>query len=269
MLKEAKYEDIISGQGMAGIFGIPGLKISVHLYLVDGLLIDTGPASLLKCTSEFVKKHSVSQVALTHIHEDHAGMAPWIKENFQVPVYLHEESIAEAAVGTKLPFYRRIAWGNRKPFRAEVIPDVLKTEKYTFDIIDSPGHHPFHCVLHEKNQGWLFSGDLYVRQKQHVSYLDENTADVISTLQNILKLDFDTLFCGHAGIQKDGKTKLRIKLDHFESIQERVLELYQAGYSVKEISRMLYPKKDLWTIISRGEWSSYNLIRTAIRNVLS
>jgi glyoxylase-like metal-dependent hydrolase (beta-lactamase superfamily II) len=113
-------------------------------------------------------------------------------------------------------------------------------------------------------RGWLFSGDLYVRQKQHVSYLDENTADVIATLRRILKLDFDTLFCGHAGVQKDGKTKLRIKLEHFESIQKRVQELYKAGYSVKEITRRLYPKKDLWTIVSGGEWSSYNLIRTAI-----
>jgi glyoxylase-like metal-dependent hydrolase (beta-lactamase superfamily II) len=175
----------------------------------------------------------------------------------------------EASMGTDLSFYRRIVWGNRKPFKAKPIPERLETKNYAFDVIFSPGHHPFHCVLHEKKQGWLFSGDLYVRQKQHVSYLDENTADVISTLQNILKLDFDTLFCGHAGIQKDGKTKLRIKLDHFESIQKRALELYQEGYSVREISRMLYPKKDLWTIISRGEWSSYNLIRTAIPNRLS
>jgi glyoxylase-like metal-dependent hydrolase (beta-lactamase superfamily II) len=78
-------------------------------------------------------------VALTHIHEDHAGVAPWIKENFPVPVYLYKESIDEAAVGTKLPLYRRIAWGNRKPFRAEVMPAVLKTSNHTFDVIDSPG----------------------------------------------------------------------------------------------------------------------------------
>jgi hypothetical protein len=64
MLKESKYGDIICGHGIAGI---PGLKMPIHLYLVDGLLIDTGPASMLKRTKEFIKKNGVEQVALTHI----------------------------------------------------------------------------------------------------------------------------------------------------------------------------------------------------------
>jgi len=68
----------------------------------------------------------------------------------------------------------------------------------------------------------------------------------------------------NAGVQKDGKKKLRVKLDHFETLQGRVLDLYREGYTMKEIIRILYFRKDLWIIILRGNWFFSNLINMAI-----
>lgn len=261
MWKESNFQDVVCGHGTVSI---PGVKMHVRLYIAGGLLIDTGPASLLKHTKKFFRQKKIEQVALTHIHEDHAGAAPWIKENLDVPVYLRSESIEEALQPTHVQLYRRILWWNRGAFQAEIIPGQITAGKYVFDCIDSPGHHPYHTVLHEKNMGWLFSGDIFVRSRPQISYLDENSSDYISTLHKLLKLDFDTLFCGHAGIFTDGKKKLEIKLEHYESIKERVLALSRQGYSVREVAEILYPKKDLWTIVSRGDWSAYHLISTIL-----
>lgn len=259
MLKDSKFEDIVCGHAIAKGLGI---KIHVYLYIIEGLLIDTGPASLSKEICPFLESHKVKQTALTHIHEDHCGNAPWIIDNLKIPVYLHEESLGEALVKTKLPFYRKIVWGNRKEFKAASIPTILETESHRFEVISTPGQHPHHLSFHEKNKGWIFTGDLYVSSKQYVAFEDENISDAIASMKKILKFDFDTLFCSHGGPLKDGRKKLQEKLDFFESLRAKVLDLEKQGLSRKEIDKKLFPKKGLWERFSLNQWSSFNIINT-------
>ncbi|HPS57516.1 MAG TPA: Zn-dependent hydrolase [Spirochaetota bacterium] len=184
------------------------------------------------------------------------------KKKLNVPVYLHPDSIEEASVKSNVPLYRRITWGNRAGFTADPMPPFIKTAKYRFDVIEAPGHHKDHVVFHEKNMGWLFTGDLYVSRRQAVAFKDENINDAINSIENILKLDFDTIFCGHSGIHKDGMDKLKAKLDYFLAFREQVVKLRENGLSSEEINRKLFPDRNLWETISRGEWSSMNMIRT-------
>ena len=66
--------------------------MKVYLYIVDGLLIDTGPSTLPWESSDFLI-HPIQQVALTHIHEDHAGMAAYLQEKIKVPfIYMMNHS---------------------------------------------------------------------------------------------------------------------------------------------------------------------------------
>jgi glyoxylase-like metal-dependent hydrolase (beta-lactamase superfamily II) len=177
-------------------------------------------------------------------------------------VYLHKDSIDEAASGSSIPLYRRLIWGNRAGFTADPMPQFIETGRYKLDVINSPGHHRNHVIFHEKETGWLFTGDLYVSRRQLVAFKDENINDAIKSIKNILQLDFDTMFCGHSGIHYKGKEKLKGKLDYFLQIQEQVRNLEKSGFTTEEINKKLFPGSNLWTKISRGEWSSLNIIKT-------
>lgn len=259
MLNCFHYEEILIGQG---IRSLPGWSLAVYLYVVDGLLIDTGPESLRGPISKFFQQQNLEQVALTHIHEDHSGMAAWLQRQMNVPIYLHEKAIPEAKRKGKYGLYRRLTWGKRPPFDPQPMPERLITDKYIFDVIDSPGHMRYHNIFHETNQGWLFTGDLYIGTKPVGAGYDENMQDTIATIKKMLSLDFDTIFCAHSGIVRDGKAMLQKKLDFLLGVQDKVIALRQQGMDDHEIDKRLYPRKLPVTIVSRGEYSSYNIVNT-------
>ena len=94
MINMSSYEDVIYCQEEVNLFGN---KMSVFLFLVEGLLVDTGPSSLSKENIPFFQGHEIDQVVLTHVHEDHSGMAPWLQENRQIPIFLHKDAIEAAS----------------------------------------------------------------------------------------------------------------------------------------------------------------------------
>lgn len=258
-MSSSKYEDIIINRGVCSLFGY---KILIYLYLVDGLLIDCAPNQLKRESSKFFEENNIEQVALSHVHEDHSGMAAWIQQNMNIPVYLHEMSIPQALKKGKYPLYRHIMWGKRPAFNPQPMPDILKTQQYTFEVIESPGHAEYHKVFHEKQQGWLFTGDLYVGTKQLVAFKDENMKDTIVSLNKLLRLDFQTVFCAHAGVVENGKAALQKKLDYLLDLQMKVENLRRQGMANREIDQKLFPVIPLITRVSHGEWSSYNIIST-------
>lgn len=258
MLSRSQYKDIVIGQGERSLLG---WKLAVHLFVVDGLLIDTGPESLKRDSTKFLQENHIEQVALTHLHEDHSGMAFWLQRQ-KIPIYLHEKAIPEAKRKAKYRLYHHLVWGKRPAFDPQPLPEVLTTGKYTFDVIDSPGHIRYHNIFHENNQGWLFTGDLFVSIKPKVAFYSENMQDTIATIKKILMLDFDTVFCAHSGVISDGKAMFQNKLDFLLGVQEKVNALRLQGLDDHEIDKKLYPKTLPITIVSRGEWSSYNLVST-------
>ncbi|NLV21716.1 MAG: MBL fold metallo-hydrolase [Syntrophomonadaceae bacterium] len=259
MLISSQYKDIIIGQG---IRSLPGWKMAIYLYVIDGLLIDCGPESMKGSISKFLQEKHIEQVALTHIHEDHSGMAAWLQRQMNVPVYLHEKAIPKAKRKAKYRLYRHITWGERPAFNPQPMPERLVTDKYTFDVIDSPGHMRYHNIFHEKNQGWLFTGDLYIGTKPLGASYDDNMLETIATINKILALDFDMIFCAHSGVVQNGKAMFQKKLDFLLEIQDKVNVLRQQGLDNHEIDKRLNPQKLPVTFFSRGEWSSYHMVNT-------
>ncbi|WP_019849485.1 MBL fold metallo-hydrolase [Desulfitobacterium sp. PCE1] len=259
MINFSKYKDIIITHGLCSGLSI---KMNVYIYLVDGLLFDTGPSTLQKGTAKFFSQQTIEQVALTHVHEDHSGMAHWLQKNKLVPIYLHSEAIKTAEKRGKYRLYRRLIWGGREPFYPQAMPKVIRTERYTFEAIEAPGHTEFHHVFYEQDQGWLITGDLYIGRKVLLALYEENMLQMIATLEKVLQLDFDTMFCSHAGVVLKGKEKMRQKLDFLTELQGKVRELRAKGLTDGEIDKIIYPKKQAIKTLSGGEWSSYNIIHT-------
>lgn len=239
-----------------------GANIKLFLYVVDGLLIDCGPQIMEEELAPFLLNAGIKMAAVTHIHEDHCGNAAWIEKNLKVPIYIHPEDVAKAALEGQYAEYRRLTWGDRPPFKALPMPEILSTGKYNFTLINTPGHLPHHQVLFEPNQGWLFSGDLFVREKQRFCATGENLRQTRESLENILKLDFETVFCGHSGVMENGRERLQRKLEFLQDLHDQVEVLRSRGLSDQEITLELFPDSQIITEISGGEWSSLNVIKS-------
>lgn len=259
MLETAKYKGVTLAKGLNTNMGA---HIGIYLYTVDGLLIDCGPQSMRDDIAAFLKTQELTQAVLTHLHEDHAGMAAWVHDNLNIPIYLDAADIPEARREGEYAEYRHLTWGERPAFDPLELPARLTTEKYSFDVIAAPGHMAHHNVLLERNEGWLFSGDLYVRSKLRFCAAEEDMKQYMASLEKVLKLDFGTVFCAHAGVLENGREKLEQKLSFLRELQQRVNELRAKGLTDREIDGRIFPGEQIITEVSDGEWSSYNIIKS-------
>jgi glyoxylase-like metal-dependent hydrolase (beta-lactamase superfamily II) len=259
MFKVSAFEDVICGQDEINLLGS---ILPVFVFFVDGLLVDTGPRSFAGESIKFFESHPITQVALTHVHEDHCGMASWLQENMGVPLYLHKGAIEEASGKADLPHYRLSIWGERDAFSAISMPDEIITPGHRFEPVDTPGHCDAHMVFYEREKGWLFTGDSFIGIKQQVAFREENLSQMINTLKNLLILDFDTIFCAHCGVLADGHRLLNQKLQFLVELQGKVWDLEEQGMTRRMIDMVLFPVRHPISDYSEGEGTSYNIIKT-------
>lgn len=242
-----------------------GTSLPVCTYLTDGLLIDAGPTRLERELMPFFRERRIERLAVSHVHEDHCGLAAWLQTEQGTSVYIPAGAEKAAARRARIPLYRRLFWGPRPPFDAEVFPERIETESHTFEVIRTPGHTRDHVCLFEPARGWLFSGDVYARSEPKLIFAEEDFPELVRTLNRLLELDVGTLFCAHAGVVEDGLRALAAKRDYLLRIGEEVRHYLGLGYSLRRIDRILFPKKPALTRISMGEWSSLNLVRGAAK----
>ena len=113
--------------------------------------------------------------------------------------------------------------------------------------------------------GWLFSGDLYLAERIKYFRTDEKFLDQINSLKKVLELDFEILFCSHNPCLKNGKLKLKNKLQYLEDLYGRIRSLLQEGLSENAIIKKLRTRNDRvakW--LTLGNVSFTNMIRSAI-----
>lgn len=238
------------------------MSMQLYLYLVDGLLVDTGAAAYAKRYIPFFKGSHIEQVALTHNHEDHTGLAWWIAAHTDARIWLHSSAVEDAMRDAEVPLYREFYWGLRRAFAAHPYGDTVATRRHEFRVIHTPGHCPDHVVLHEPDRGWLFSGDMFIATRQKIAFKDEDMTATIHSLERMLSLDFDTLFCAHSGVHRNGRELLRQKLSFLKELQESVATLRVQGLSDDAITRRLFPRRKLISYISGGECSASHIVRT-------
>ncbi|QDI92041.1 MBL fold metallo-hydrolase [Salicibibacter halophilus] len=239
--------------------------ISVYLYYVDGMLIDTGPSKRRRALAPVFRSREIEQVAITHYHEDHSGMAPWIARNVTTKIFTHEKTIPIARVTAKVPWYQELFTGRRLPFEAKPYPNVMETPKYHFYPIETPGHTADHVCLFEPRHGWLFTGDLYITPYPKVFLQDESMSAYIETLHKLNRLDYQTLFCAHEGVVQNGKEMMNRKLEYLERTRNEVLRMHRMGWKDQTIKKKLFPHKVKLEQRSFGTFSRMNMIRACIR----
>ncbi|WP_099159812.1 MBL fold metallo-hydrolase [Virgibacillus ndiopensis] len=239
--------------------------MDVYLYFIDGLLVDTGPSIRKRNLMPLLKTWDIRQVAITHHHEDHAGLARWIDKHVSTEIFCHKNMVAVAHKNAHLPWYRTLFSGPRLAFNARPYPEVIRTYKYEFYPIDTPGHTFDHVCLFEPYKGWLFTGDLYITPYPKVFLKEESMLSYINSIQKIIKLDYKTIFCGHEGVIENGKEMMERKLQYLQKIRKDVINLHKLGYNDRTIVKKIFPDRVKLETASFGSFSRRNLVRSCYR----
>ncbi len=246
-------------------------------YLIDGLLIDTGAPGGVEDFRKFVNSLGTQKIQaciLTHTHEDHAGGAHMLQNEFNVPIYASEKAIPILKTGYTYPEYRQVVWGEDGvlPVDVKLLPNPISSMsgKYTFHIIPIPGHAPEQVALIEKQQEWVFVSDgiqtKYKRIFGKTSNIQEDISQIyqsIRTLNQFTEGMMDlTLFL--PGGKLFGKDLISEKLEELWNLRQEVQELNSQGNSVDEIVRKIFGEQDIFALFTHGELSKKNLILSII-----
>ncbi len=240
-------------------------------YLVDGTMIDTGCAHASAETLRALEGERVQRIVNTHTHEDHIGAnGPLQRRRPQVRILAHPNALpvlADPRGEQPLHPYRRVMWGWPEPSEAAAVADgeTIETERHRFEVLFTPGHAADHLCLYEPDEGWLFTGDLFVGGEDRALRHDCDVWGIIASLERVASRPASVLFPGSARVRTTPARSLRRKIDYYRSLGERVLELADRGWSEGAIVRELCGGPMWIELITLGHFSRRNLVRSYLR----
>lgn len=246
------------------LFRVAAPYMWARAFAVDGLLIDAGLPEAGSQVLAFAREQRVERAALTHHHEDHSG-GTLALQAAQVPVAAAAKTRRLLARGFSVPFYQRRVWGVPRRAEVEALEPVIETERCRFEVLEAPGHCRDQVVLYERAQGWLFSGDAFLAERVKLFRSDEDFGATLRSLERLVELDFEALFCAHRPRPSGGRAALRAKLEHLRQVEGRVRELAEEGLGQREITRRVLGRESaLLQLLTRGDLSKRNLIRAIL-----
>ncbi|MFN8358099.1 MAG: MBL fold metallo-hydrolase [Spirosomataceae bacterium] len=262
---------VVDGVEMHEFGGAPIGKpaMTVYSYYLDGLLIDTAQRHCEEAVKNTLTKRQIEQIALTHWHEDHSGNAQLLQQLTNAPIYAHELTKQKLRTGFPILPYEYYFFGKIRPVTGVILPmpESIETSRHRLVPIFTPGHSEDHYVFIERNKGWLFAGDLFVGVKIKVFRKSENIHQQIASIRQLLKEDFEVIFCGHSPQLSNGKALFQAKLNYFEELVGKVLALHQQGFSEREIRQQLLIR-EAWglRLFTFNDVGATYLIRSAIEH---
>lgn len=237
---------------------------TVNAYLVDGLLIDTGCPGTAREMVAWCRGRGIRLVVNTHHHEDHAGGDRPLQRALGVPVFAPPEAVPTLAHFPRLEFYRRVVWGQPENVSAQPLGEVVETDRYRFEVVPTPGHCPDHICLFEPQQGWLFSGDLFIHERVRYLRADEDALTTLESLRRVLALRPRLLICSHAGLVEDACGAIERKIAYWEGLAEKARALRRQGLSLREVTDRLLGPEGPTGRITRGHFAKINLVRSLL-----
>ncbi|MEQ8174835.1 MAG: MBL fold metallo-hydrolase [Syntrophomonadaceae bacterium] len=242
---------------------------TMSCYLVDGLLIDTGPFHVAVEIEQAFASYPVRQIVNTHHHEDHIsnnivfqeklGIGPALAHELAVPLIKNPEIWT-----SRLRHYQHLAWGVPPASDAVVIGPEVTTERFRFQVLHIPGHSDDHIALLEPEKGWLFSGDLFISEKLSTLRSDENANEILDSMHMLLQREFSTLFCASGRVVKNAHRAIEAKILYWEDLKKQVLNLHHQGVSPEQIREQLLGEESSLYGPSEGDFGKINLIKSLL-----
>jgi glyoxylase-like metal-dependent hydrolase (beta-lactamase superfamily II) len=238
----------------------------VAAYLVDGLLIDTGCGYTAEELADALAGRGLDLAVNTHHHEDHVAGNQLIMQKYGINIYAHPGAVPLISRPPNLNPYQELVWGCPHPSRVKPVTGQIKTKRFTFEVLETPGHCDDHIVLLEPRKGWCFSGDLFVSESQKVLRADENIGGIARSLEKLLgvKTDRLILFTSIGRVVEEGREALRQYMDFLRRLSEEVCLLHRGGFSENDIRDRIFGRESSLAAFTDGHYSTVNLIRSVL-----
>ena len=245
--------------------GLPGTGDQVSVWLVGGILVDTGGSLTGADLLGWLGDRRVEALALGHSHEDHSALAGQFARR-GIPVHGSRGTAARLRRPARVPDYRARIWGQPEPVR------VLPPHGLPLEPLPLPGHSPDQLGYLDRRSGWLFSGDLVLRRRQRIAMPGEDPWAAMASLRSALDLGPAALATSHRGLIIEPEPILREQLGYLEELAGRVLDMRRHGLSVAAIVReALGGEAELpgsgttWKEVSGGEFSGARWVRAFLK----
>ncbi len=251
-IKMSRYPDFMSGTWVCA-------------YLAGGLLIDTGPAHTVAQLIEYLRNEPPETAVNTHFHEDHISANKFLQDAYQTRIFAHRYALDMISKPAMLYPYQEEVWGYPVPSSVEPLDNFLETRRYRFDVIHTPGHERDHVCLFEKNEGWLFTGDLYVNTKPIVCRPNDDMRQIIDDIRKVRSLHPDIMFPAPTHVVKNPLEKLDVLISYLEDIGGRIETLYHSGMSPDDIRKELFGEEGFICEATQRQFSSLNLVKSFLK----
>ncbi|MEX2485644.1 MAG: MBL fold metallo-hydrolase [Brumimicrobium sp.] len=154
--------------------------------------------------AKYISEKELKPVALlnTHAHLDHIMGNAFVKETYDIDLYLHKLDLPVLEMGEKSAEVYGLNQFEKSPMPDKWIEEGqdLKFGDIEFTIIFGPGHAPGHVAFYNAAQNILINGDIVFKGSYgRVDLPGGNFEDLKSTITNkIFTLpDETTIYCGH------------------------------------------------------------------------
>jgi glyoxylase-like metal-dependent hydrolase (beta-lactamase superfamily II) len=238
-------------------------RIGVSIYVVRGVMIDSGFHRARDIVLETRARLHVDGVIVTHYHEDHAGNVATLARN-GVPIAMRAETGAMLRSGPELPLYRRLVWG--RPDALDVT--VERFEADGFEFVHTPGHSPDHQVVWDAQTGTVFSGDLWLGVRARVLHSAEDPYRIVDSLRRVAALGPARMFDAHRGLVRDPVRALTAKAEWITETIGEIERRIAKGQSDREILATVLGGEELTGFVSHGDYARRNFVK-AVRRQLS
>jgi len=257
----------------------------VNVYLLpcpDGwMLIDTGLASP-ECHSALtsamvesgVAPEHLKHIVLTHMHPDHCGLAPQLRDRSGATVWMHradadllmqlktttrtleqlDAGMREAGTplalrNTVLQNYERVSQIFPALSPDQYLEDGMQLESWVgpLEVVWTPGHSPGHCCLYAREAKLLFSSDHVIEDiTPHVGWMpgEDMLAQYLNSLDRLEKLDVERILPAH-GMPFSGLREWseQTRNHHAKRLEEIEGHLQDGARTADDLVRRLWPRE--------------------------
>jgi hydroxyacylglutathione hydrolase len=164
---------------------------------------------------DFLKEYQLKPVALlnTHAHLDHIMGNQFVKQHFNIDLYLHPDDKPTFAMAEKSAQLYGLDQFKASPEPDKWLEDgqLLEFGSLTFEVILGPGHAPGHVAFYNAEKKFVINGDiLFQGSYGRVDLPGGNMAQLKKTItERMFTLPDDTVvYTGHGGETTIGEEKL-------------------------------------------------------------
>lgn len=194
-----------------------------------------------------VTTQPVKYVLGTHHHGDHMGGNP---EFIKTAEIIAHRNVRENMIKGNQPAPPRIVFTDR----TAVFLGGVEVQAHHL----GRGHTNGDSVIYFPDLRTIHTGDLFVGSTPFIDYANGGSStEWVTTLDNILKLDFDTAIPGHGPVMK--KDDVRAFQQKFRTLRQRMTELIRSGVTKDEMASKLKTDDLNWPLQPTGNFVQRSL----------